>query len=1354
MLHAAVGAAALLLKGQFASAAGQPYVPFFFPGAPISNSVATASSILTWNPATDPNVPFNVATVPLASRFTPSQVNSNVPGTVEGTVTSLASFGGTSNDPAQGAFGSGSMLYYTPTYWQYTSQLVDFGGSAGEGSLVLPPAPLTDAAHRNGIPVLGTVFLGPTTYGGWFGQVSDFLQQSGSDFPVADKLIQAAKTYGFDGWFINQETAGGNSATATQMQAFIEYVHQQDPGLTIEWYDAMTTSGSISYQNKLDSSDNPFFQQSGTTGVANRVADSVYLNYGWSTSSLTSSASLANSDGRSPYSLYAGIDVGSNNAYNATNPYLGGNNQPLSEVFPSSTSQTMSLGLFAAQQTLSAAQSNSSSGSDLAKLQNFYGLESLFWTGSRGSASNTATAIAGTNWYGIANYIPVQSTITSAPFVTNFATGQGQMYAINGQTMASGEWNNLALQDVQPSWRWLVITTGTALVPSLDFTKAYYGGVSLNISGSTSAANNVNLYATEIPVTASTNFSLAYTDGASNSATQLSVSLSLNTSTGSLVTDVVPVQNTASAGWNTQTFSLGAYAGDTLLGIGLLIDGTNSNLSNYSINIGQLRVYNGVISTPAPVTNLVQTGGAVTNSSTGTVRLQWTGSASSAYAYNVYQQLSTGSLTFLGAMPANAYYAQGIVQQGNSNFVTLQVETVGQDFGLSPHVTTQAYIDWARSAETLTWQGNGANPGGSGTWDTASTNWNAGASAPANQFWSNAWADTAVFNATGGAVAVSTPVTVGGLVFNASGYSLAGANPITLAGTMPMIAVNGAGYNATIATPLLGTAGLLKTGPGTVTLSNAGYYTGGTNISAGTVAVTNPNALGSGTVTLSGGRLALAVPPAVQLITGFNNTSSGSVFTLHQGGGGNGPTLTAGNVTLTDGNTSEANSIFTTSPVTVTNAAGFTASFNYEPSPVASGLQADGLVFMLQNDPRKTLAIGDEGGSLGYTQSGNDTDEIKNSLAVYFNIYSTTATGMGTGGVLGSSISTSPVNFALGDVYQVTVVYSGSAQTLTETIVDTQNSATFNHTYSGVNLATAIGGTSAYAGFTGATGGLSSTQTVSNFSFSNNINAPAGITNTVSTLSGTSSSLSVAVATNGIGTSAGTVSVAANSRLELLSGTIGQTAVLVLPQLVIAGSTNNWAGTVDLTSNALDITAGNLATIQNQLASGYTNNWQGTGITSSSAAGDTSHLTALGSMENTLNGSTPLYGAGDALGLFEGISPGATDILIKYTYYGDTNLNGVVDGSDYSRVDTGYSYNQAHPNYYTGWFNGDFNYDGVIDGSDYTLMDNAFNLQSGQITAETAAITAQVAATTAVPEPTAMCLLGMGASAMLGRRRR
>jgi hypothetical protein len=112
-----------------------------------------------------------------------------------------------------------------------------------------------------------------------------------------------------------------------------------------------------------------------------------------------------------------------------------------------------------------------------------------------------------------------------------------------------------------------------------------------------------------------------------------------------------------------------------------------------------------------------------------------------------------------------------------------------------------------------------------------------------------------------------------------------------------------------------------------------------------------------------------------------------------------------------------------------------------------------------------------------------------------------------------------------------------------------------------------------------------------------------------------------------------------------------------------------------------------------------------------------------------------------------------SDVLLKYTYYGDANLDGLVDGTDYSRIDNGVLFGLS------GWSNGDFNYDGVINGSDYTLIDNVYNTQGAQFSNElagpSAIATAQIAGgsgTSAVPEPTTLGLLGIVAVSLLGRR--
>jgi hypothetical protein len=161
--------------------------------------------------------------------------------------------------------------------------------------------------------------------------------------------------------------------------------------------------------------------------------------------------------------------------------------------------------------------------------------------------------------------------------------------------------------------------------------------------------------------------------------------------------------------------------------------------------------------------------------------------------------------------------------------------------------------------------------------------------------------------------------------------------------------------------------------------------------------------------------------------------------------------------------------------------------------------------------------------------------------------------------------------------------------------------------------------------------------------------------------------------------------------------------------LSIAGSAGAWTGRLDLGANDLDVSNDSLATLTSQLTQGYANGtWNGTGgIVSSAAASDSTYLTALGVLQNNQSG-TAIYTAANP---FDGAAPGAGDILVKYTYYGDTDLDGKVDGTDYSRIDNG---SLTHV---TGWFNGDFNYDGTIDGSDYTLIDNSFNTQGASLAA-------------------------------------
>ena len=199
---------------------------FYLPASvPPYSSFWHPAYLENWTPASDPNAVFNRSNVPLVARFAPtdaaSPLNVNAharPG--EAKIATLSGFP-TSRNPSQGTLVEHSNAM---SFWQYTEDCVYFGGSAGEGLILAPSAPVIDAAHRNGVPVFGNVFFPPTAFGGRFAWVNDFLKKTGSTFPVADKMIEVANYYGFDGWFINQETVGGNSTTATAMKDFLLYL--------------------------------------------------------------------------------------------------------------------------------------------------------------------------------------------------------------------------------------------------------------------------------------------------------------------------------------------------------------------------------------------------------------------------------------------------------------------------------------------------------------------------------------------------------------------------------------------------------------------------------------------------------------------------------------------------------------------------------------------------------------------------------------------------------------------------------------------------------------------------------------------------------------------------------------------------------------------------------------------------------------------------------------------------------------------------------------------------------------------------------------------------------------------------
>ncbi|MBC8108154.1 MAG: autotransporter-associated beta strand repeat-containing protein [Anaerolineae bacterium] len=185
------------------------------------------------------------------------------------------------------------------------------------------------------------------------------------------------------------------------------------------------------------------------------------------------------------------------------------------------------------------------------------------------------------------------------------------------------------------------------------------------------------------------------------------------------------------------------------------------------------------------------------------------------------------------------------------------------------------------------------------------------------------------------------------------------------------------------------------------------------------------------------------------------------------------------------------------------------------------------------------------------------------------------------------------------------------------------------------------------------------------------------------------------VRTGGLHVNAGIVGITPNGAAAGASN---------IGSLTIAGGPSAPTARFDLADNDAVFTATPRADVQSYI--NFARNggaWNQPGLSSSSAASSVPKNKTLG----VLSGAeyNALYPGGD----FNGFTLTATDVAVKFTYYGDVDFNGVVDFDDYSRIDAGFNNNR------TGWLNGDVDANGIVDFDDYSLIDQAFNTQSGTL---------------------------------------
>ncbi len=220
---------------------------------------------------------------------------------------------------------------------------------------------------------------------------------------------------------------------------------------------------------------------------------------------------------------------------------------------------------------------------------------------------------------------------------------------------------------------------------------------------------------------------------------------------------------------------------------------------------------------------------------------------------------------------------------------------------------------------------------------------------------------------------------------------------------------------------------------------------------------------------------------------------------------------------------------------------------------------------------------------------------------------------------------------------------------------------------------------------------------------------------------------------------AGTITIVPN-------GSTG--GVSTLNTLSIAGTFAAPTARLNLTNNDLilptaPIAQGNLRLL---IKAGYNAGaWNGNGIIADAAL-----TTAQGALG---------YGIAGDVGLttLDGQALSTTAEIVKFTYFGDSSLDGKVDlGNDFTLFLQGYLKAGST------WELGDYNYDGTVNAADFGMFVDGYKLQGGalgtldEVIAGSPALSAAQKASllAAVPEPSVVGIAGIAMVGALLRRRR
>lgn len=647
-LKQTLGTFALALLATAYAKAQQPFAQCIFP-----------ADVKTWTPAQDKHAKFNRSRIKLRTKIaetTPMKANPNQ--FTEGQVTLESVTAKMCSQTA--AQGFDNFIGYNPTYWQYVDKFINWGGADDEGIVVMPPAGTIDAAHMNGVKVLATIFFQNTTVGRTGTGI--MLERDGDKYPQAEQLYKIAKYYGFDGFFINDESFSQSaSAWIPFVKAFYAAAEADgDYTKEIQWYNA----SSSPYDEMLATNKNT----------------SHFLDYGAWTYDYSSHAEAI---GCTRADIYHKIY----NGQECARAGLLGINSALNSAYPK-TGHVGSLALFCPEEHTWKDNVRNIFGTDNQRgevayeaMRKTYENERKTWVNVAGDPSNTSS----TSWRGFSGALVETSTADALPFYTDFSVGSGKHRFLKGKKMYTRDWSHSGLQSYLPTWRWW-IENGDGLTESINWDDAYNVGNSFRIAGTLTAGDHLmRLYKMKAAVPDNgAKLRLAF----KTNGNVPELKLSTESSTTPDIT-VAASATTVENGWTVAEYDLAQAAGKTIYMVAFNLK-ADADKDGYELLLGHLDI---VPTGYAPAA--VQITDFATDSSLGDtggplrVVWNWDDNADVDH-FDIYVKDGSGNEELVGQTRDEAYYIWEVKRAATEDDAEVSVVPVMKDGSEGARQTVKA----------------------------------------------------------------------------------------------------------------------------------------------------------------------------------------------------------------------------------------------------------------------------------------------------------------------------------------------------------------------------------------------------------------------------------------------------------------------------------------------------------------------------------------------------------------------------------------------------------------------------------------------------------------------------------------